>query len=179
MFLLSCSGNYKKENCHENDVLNVLKKNIDKESCFVDGHGKFVSLVFFETKDKYLVQVCTYIDRPFKDNNKFYYKKDPDYMFVCSGFCDDFVRQNGFLEWNDSIDKHYLKFWNLLESSDSSIYNFYSKNNNFNSFFYEYNNNNFVLLDSLTYEEQDSVSSQLIRFDLGYRIMSSPPSFNK
>lgn len=177
VFLFSCSGGHNKENCHKDGVLSVLKKNIDKESCFVEDHAKFVSLVFFETKDKRLVQVCSYIDRPFKDNNKFYYKEDPDYMFVCIGFCDDFVRQNGFLEWNDSIDKHYLNFWHLFESSDSATYDYFLKHNNFNSTFYEYNNNSFVRLDSLTYEEQDSVASQLSRFDLGYCIMLPPPSF--
>lgn len=87
--------------------------------------------------------------------------------------CEEFATANEFKEWNDSII--HSGFWSLLENSDDETREFYLKNNNFESDFYLYKANKFFLLDSLTYDEHDSIFSQLIRFDLGYRI---PPPIN-
>ena len=175
VFLFSCSGGHNKENCHKAGVLSVLKKNIDKENCFVEDHAKFVSLFFAKTPQRTIVQVATFIDRPTRDNTKCYYKQDSSYIYLCSGYCEEFRLKNHFMEWNDSLNRCYQRYDENWSSSDS-LYEFYMEHfKNLKERFYEYEGNTLVYIDSISKEEIDSVDSQAMKFDIGYLFKREAP----
>lgn len=163
-FVFSCS-------CHKNNddfanVLNVVKNDVDSFNNLDD--AKFISLFFAKTSQKTIVQVSTFIDRPTRDNTKCYYKEDSTCIYLCCGYCEEFRLKYHFEEWNDSLNRCYLRYDNDWNLSDSSYEAYQKKYMNLKERFYEYDGDMFVHIDSISIEEIDSVDSQAIRFDIGY-----------
>lgn len=81
------------------------------------------------------------------------------------------------MEWNDSLNRLYLRYDNDWNLSDS-LYEFYMEHfKNLKERFYEYEGNTLVYIDSISKEEIDSVDSQARKFDIGYYFKREAPVF--
>lgn len=153
--------------------IDVVKNDVDSSNCFLEGHGKFVSLFFAKTNNKRLVQMATFIDRPYEDSTLCYYRRDSSYIYICSGFCDDFINRYGFQKWTDSMNLKYPSFKYYMNLSDS-LYEFYiDKFRNMNVKYYEYVQGNFIPMDSIDFENKYMLDCQADSFNIGY-ILNGP-----
>lgn len=157
-----------KKNADIANALSVVKKDVDSSNVFMNDKAKFISLFFVKTSQRTIVQVATFFERPTRDNTKCYYKQDSTYIYICCGYCEEFRLRNHFEKWNDSLNKRYLRYDNDWDLSDSLYESYQKKYMNIKERFYEYDDNIFVRIDSISNEEIDSVDSQAVKFDIGY-----------
>ncbi len=164
----SCTSN------KESSIIDVIKNEVDSSNCFVNDRPKFVSLFFSKQGCREVVQMITCIDMPYKSNVKCYYMQDSAYIYVCSGYCEDFRIENSFSEWNDSMSNQYLSCHHYMNMSDS-LSDIYEKNfSRIEPKYYEYSNHRFIYIDSITMDEKYIIDCQADSFSIGYRVGPFP-----
>ena len=151
-FLVFFSCNPKTDN-EKKDCLEVIMEDIADCNCFVEGRDKFVSLFFSKNKDKTIVQMSTHVDRPYLDNTVSYYKKVGSYIFVCSGFCEEFQKENGFAKWDDTLNTRHLGIDHYLSLSDTFYSPYKDALENYIIKSYEYKEKELIHIESISDEE--------------------------
>ncbi len=168
LYVLGCTT--KKEDIA---ALDIIKRDVVNTNCIIKDHVKFVSLFFARAKNKTIVQAVPFIGRPYYDNTVFYYKQDSSFIYVCSGFCDEFRMTNDFSKWNDSMSNQYPSCLSDLSLSDS----YADVNKQIEDKYYEYDGKKFICIDSLSIEEKHIIVSQADSFRIGFLMESLiPPS---
>lgn len=152
--------------------LDVIKRDVDSSNCFIDGYDKFVSLFFSKINEKTVVEMVTFVGYPYKYNTVSYYKQVEPYVYVCSGFCDDFRRKNGFSAWNDSVSSQYRSFHESFSSQDTMYKLFVEriKDTILTGRYYEYKEGKMIRLKSISVDEKFILDIQSDSFDTGFLI---------
>lgn len=174
IFSLVCIIGSCVSNINSNSLLDKLKKDVDTLNCHAGGYPKFVSLYFAKINGKAILQMVPFNGRPYNENTVFYYKQDKNYIYVCTGFCDEFRLNNGFMEWNDSLSNLYPYFLDYVFESDSSRNLYNNSCRNITDVYYEYKENKLIKLDSISMEDKSSIDLQAFRSGLKFHIGEIP-----
>lgn len=164
LVFISCNSTVDKEK----ECIEVIREDIADCNCFVEGRDKFVSLFFSRIKDKTIVQMSTHVDRPYLDNTVSYYKQVGSYIFVCSGFCEEFQKENGFAKWDDSLNTRHLGIDHYLSLSDTFYSPYKDALENYIIKSYEYKEKEFIHIESISDEEAYIISVQADSFNIGF-----------
>lgn len=159
------------------ECIDVIKRDVDSSNCFIDGYDKFVSLFFSKIGEKTVVEMVTVVGYPYQYNTVCYYKHVEPYVYVCSGFCDEFKEKNGFSVWNDSVRSQHHSFQESFLSQDTmyKLFRERIKDTILTGRYYEYQEGELIRINSISEEEKYIIDIQSDSFDTGFLIGDLEP----